>query len=85
MSMSDTPKTIEILGPGCSRCKETYRVVQHVVESAGLSCQVIKNESINRMIELGLMASPGVVFDGRVVISGHIPKTEEVKQLLGIA
>jgi hypothetical protein len=31
------------------------------------------------------MASPGVVFDGRVVISGHIPKTEEVKQLLGIA
>jgi small redox-active disulfide protein 2 len=83
--MSDTPKSIEILGPGCSRCKETYRVVQHVVESTGLSCQVIKNESIDRMVELGLMATPGVAFDGKVVISGRIPKAEEIKQLLGVA
>jgi small redox-active disulfide protein 2 len=82
--MSDTPKTIEVLGPGCPRCKETYRVVQHVVENSGLSCQVIKNESIQRMAELGVMATPGVAFDGRVVISGRIPKAEEVKQLLGI-
>jgi small redox-active disulfide protein 2 len=56
-----------------------------VVESAGLSCQVIKNESIDRMVELGLMATPGVAFDGRVVISGRIPKAEEIKQLLGVA
>ena len=83
--MSDTPKIIEVLGPGCARCKETYRVVQHAVESAGLSCQLIKNESIERMVELGLMATPGVAFDGTVVISGRIPKTEEVKQLLGVA
>jgi len=83
--MNDTPKRIEVLGPGCSRCKETYRVVQHVVEGAGLSCQVIKNESIDRMVELGLMATPGVAFDGKIVISGHIPKAEEIKQLLGVA
>jgi small redox-active disulfide protein 2 len=83
--MSDTPRRIEVLGPGCSRCKETFQVVQHIVESAGLSCQVVKNESIERMVELGLMATPGVAFDGKVVISGRIPKTEEVKQLLGVA
>ncbi len=83
--MSDTPKKIEVLGSGCSRCKETYRVVQHVLESAGLSCQLIKNESIDRMVELGLMATPGVAFDGKIVISGHIPKAEEIKQLLGVA
>jgi small redox-active disulfide protein 2 len=85
MAMSDSPKTIEVLGPGCPRCRETYRVVQHVVESSGLSFHVIKNESIDRMVELGLMATPGVAIDGRVVISGRIPKAEEVKQLLGIA
>jgi len=82
--MDATVKTIEVLGPGCPRCKETFRVVQHVVESAGLSCEVIKNESINRMIELGLMASPGVVFDGKVVISGRIPKPEEIRKLLNL-
>ncbi|HQT94059.1 MAG TPA: thioredoxin family protein [Thermoanaerobaculaceae bacterium] len=83
--MDATVKTIEVLGPGCPRCKETFRVVQHVVESAGLACNVVKNESIQRMIELGVMATPAVVIDGGVVISGRIPKADEVKQLLGIS
>ncbi len=76
---------IEVLGPGCSRCKETYRVVQNVVEQAGLKVEVVKDESIERMMALGLMATPGVVIDGKVVVSGRIPKAEEVRQLLGIA
>ena len=78
-------RTIEVLGPGCARCQETYRVVRHVVESAGLACSVVKNDSIQRMIELGVMSTPAVVVDGGVVISGRIPKAEEVRQLLGLA
>ena len=80
-----TQKKIEVLGPGCMRCKETFRVVQHVVEQAGLPIEVIKDESIERMMALGLMATPGVAIDGKVVISGRIPKAEEVRQLLGVA
>lgn len=78
-------KTIEVLGPGCARCKETFRVVQHVVESAGMTCNVVKNESIQRMVELGVMATPAVVIDGGVAVSGRIPKADEIKQLLGIS
>ncbi len=78
-------KKIEVLGPGCSRCKETFRVVQHVVEQEGLSIEVVKDESIERMMALGLMATPGVVIDGKVVISGRIPKADEVRHLLGVA
>ena len=76
---------IEILGPGCVRCKETYRVVQHVVEQAGLQVQVVKDESIERMVELGLMATPGVTVDGKVVVSGRIPRAEELRQIFGLA
>jgi small redox-active disulfide protein 2 len=78
-------KTVEVLGPGCARCLETYRVVRHVVESAGLECTVEKNESLQRMIELGVMSTPAVVVDGAVAISGRIPKAEELRQLLGLA
>jgi small redox-active disulfide protein 2 len=78
-------KKIEVLGPGCTRCKETFRVVQHVVEQAGLAVEVVKDESIERMMALGLMATPGVAIDGKVVISGRIPKADEVRHLLGIA
>lgn len=75
-------KTVEVLGPGCPRCKETYRVVRHVVESAGLTCEVLKNESIDRMVELGVMATPAVVVDGKVMLVGRIPKAAEVERLL---
>lgn len=78
-------KMIEVLGPGCTRCKETYRVVRHVVEEGGIDADVVKDESMERMMALGLMSTPGVVIDGKIVLSGRIPKAEEVRHLLGVA
>jgi small redox-active disulfide protein 2 len=80
-----TRKKIEVLGPGCTRCKETFRVVQHVVEQDGLDVELVKDESIERMMALGLMSTPGLVVDGKIVLSGRIPKPEEVRQLLGVS
>ncbi len=77
-----TRKRIEILGPGCVRCKETYRVVQHVVDTDHLEADVVKVEAMDRMIELGLLATPGVAVDGKVVFSGRIPKVEEIRRIL---
>ncbi len=75
-------KRIEVLGPGCARCRETFRVVQHVVEEEKIDADVVKDESIERMMALGLMSTPGVVVDGKIVSSGRIPKAEELRQLL---
>ncbi|MFI5180188.1 MAG: thioredoxin family protein [Thermoanaerobaculia bacterium] len=86
VSMDATPrKRIEILGPGCARCKETYRVVQRVVETESLPFDVVKVESMERMVKLGLLATPGVAVDGKVVVSGRIPKAEEIRALLARA
>ena len=82
--MSTPVSVIEVLGPGCPRCHETHRVVQHVVDEAKLACVVQKNTSIDRMVELGVLGTPAVVFDGRVVLSGHVPKAEEVRKLLDL-
>jgi small redox-active disulfide protein 2 len=76
---------IEVLGPGCARCHETHRVVREVVDEAQLDCEVQKSESMDRMIELGVLKTPAIAFDGKVVLSGHLPKSDEVKQLLGLA
>jgi small redox-active disulfide protein 2 len=76
---------IEVLGLGCARCFETLRVVRHVVDQAHLDCVVQKDESLERMAALGVMRTPAVVIDGKVVLSGHIPKSEEVRHLLGLA
>jgi small redox-active disulfide protein 2 len=76
---------IEVLAPGCPRCHETHRVVRHVVDEAKLECTVKKTESIDRMVELGVIKTPAIAFDGQVVLSGRIPTSEEVRQLLGLA
>lgn len=80
-----TQKKIEVLGPGCSRCKETFRIVQEVVTQDGLDVEVVKDDSIERMMALGLLSTPGIAIDGKVVLSGRIPKPDEVRQLIGVA
>jgi hypothetical protein len=51
----DTP--VSVIGPGCARCCETHCVVTHVVAEAKLTCSMQKNESIARMVELGLLVT----------------------------
>ena len=83
--METTTKLIEILGPGCARCYEAHRVVTHVVEQSGADWVVRKDESIDRMVELGVLRTPAIVLDGRVVHQGSVPKSEDVRRLLGLA
>jgi small redox-active disulfide protein 2 len=78
-------KKVEVLGTGCARCQETYRVVRAVAESAGVACEVVKVESLQRMAQLGVLATPAVAIDDRVVLSGHVPDAQEVRRLLGVA
>jgi small redox-active disulfide protein 2 len=85
MEMPTKITTVEVLGPGCARCQEVYRVVRHVVDEAGLTCEVVKNESYPRMMELGIMATPAIAIDGKVVLKGRVPKSDEVRQLLGLS
>ncbi len=80
--MEATPRKIEVLGPGCARCKETFRVVSHLVETERLPFTVEKVDGMERMIELGLLATPGVAVDGKVIFSGRIPKAEELRAAL---
>lgn len=73
---------IEILGPGCARCKQTHQVIQHVVEDDGLRFDVVKEESLARMAALNVMSTPAVAVDGKVVLSGRVPSAEEIRTLL---
>jgi protein-disulfide isomerase len=59
--------------------------VRAVAENAGLACDLVKVESLQRMAQLGVMATPAIAIDGNVVLAGQIPDADEVKRLLGIA
>jgi small redox-active disulfide protein 2 len=73
---------IEILGTGCSKCRQTEKIVRRAVEETGVSAEVLKIEDLQDIVDRGVMMTPAVVIDGDVKIMGHVPSVEEVKKLL---
>lgn len=73
---------IEILGTGCSKCRQTEKIVQRAVEETGVTVDIMKIEDLQDIIDRGVMMTPAVVVDGDVKIMGHVPSVEEVKKLL---
>ena len=70
--------TIKILGKGCGSCIWTERLVREVVAQAGLEVAVEKITNTSEIVPYGVMATPAIVIDERVVHAGGIPTNEEV-------
>jgi small redox-active disulfide protein 2 len=73
---------IKILGTGCPKCKALEKVTRDVVAANGIVANVTKVEDIMEIMKYGVMTTPALVVDGVVVMKGHVPSKEEVKQLL---
>lgn len=73
---------IKILGTGCAKCKALDKVTREVVEEMKLDATVTKVEDIMEIMTFGVMTTPALVVDGKVVLKGRVPNANEVKQLL---
>lgn len=74
---------IEVLGPGCAKCKQTYEVVAAYVKENHLPHEVVKVEAIEKMMAYGIMVTPAVAIDGKVVLKGKVPAKSDLDKLLG--
>lgn len=75
---------IKVLGPGCSKCKTTYQVVEKVIKENNLDVKLTKVDDIMEMMNYNIMTTPVIVVDEVVKIKGKVPTESEVKELLGI-
>ncbi len=73
---------IKILGPGCARCGEVERRVRSVLAELGVAADVEKVTDIETMMSYGILATPGLVIDGKVRCAGRIPRPGEIKAWL---
>lgn len=73
---------IEILGMGCSKCSDLYKVTEQAVAELGLTAEFAKVTDIKEIMKYGVMNTPALVVDGQVKISGKVPGKEEIKDLL---
>ena len=71
---------IEILGTGCSKCKKTKEVIEKVLKNEGVEAEVVKIEDIEKILNYGVMVTPGVVVDGEVKLVGKVPDEKDIKK-----
>jgi small redox-active disulfide protein 2 len=75
---------IKILGTGCPKCKTLERMTREVVEELQIDATVTKEEDIIKIMGYGVMSTPGLVVNEKVVLSGRLPsKTEIIKLIEG--
>lgn len=73
---------IKVLGPGCSKCKALYNAVIETVEEMGVSAEVKKVEKLEEIVQAGVLMTPGLLINGKVKISGKVPKKDEIKKFI---
>jgi small redox-active disulfide protein 2 len=73
---------IKVLGTGCARCKSLEKVTRKAVEELNLDAKVEKVEDIQKIMEYAVMRTPALVIDEKLVLSGQVPKVNELKELL---
>ena len=71
--------TIKILGKGCGSCIWTERLVREIVAQSGVEVDIEKVTKTSEMVPYGVMSTPAIVIDERVVHVGGIPTKEEVQ------
>ncbi len=74
---------IQVLGPGCARCKQLLNNTQVAVQQANLDADIEKVEDIATIMGYGVMSTPALVVDGVIKFSGKVPSVEELKKILG--
>ena len=76
-------KDVKVLGPGCANCKRAYNLIEEVAKAKGASVQLEKVEDVAEIAGYGVMATPGVVIDGKVVHMGGVPARSVVEKWFG--
>ena len=73
---------IKVLGTGCPKCKTLEKSTRDVITQMGVEADITKEEDIMKIMEYGIMRTPGLVINGNVVVSGRLPSSKEIEQFI---
>lgn len=73
---------LEVLGTGCAKCKRLHEAVLEAVADSGLDAEVRKIEDIAMILQAGVLSTPALVKDGKVLFAGKVPSPKEIAALI---
>lgn len=71
-------KDIKVLGTGCANCRTTLKLIEEAAAARGVAVRLEKVEEIKDIMGYGVMSTPGVVVDGKVVHAGGVPSRDKI-------
>jgi small redox-active disulfide protein 2 len=75
---------IKVLGTGCcGSCNSAHALIEQVAAAKGLNVTLSKIQDLREIMAFGVMSTPAVVIDGKVVHAGSVPTRQKVEEWLG--
>jgi small redox-active disulfide protein 2 len=75
-------KDIKVLGTGCANCRNTVKLIEEVAAERNVAVNLTKIEDLPEIMKYGVMSTPGVVVDGKVVHAGGVPDRAKISNWL---
>jgi len=75
---------IKVLGTGCANCRNTIALIEQVAREKGVSVTLSKVEELREIMGYGVMSTPGVVLDGKVVHAGGVPSRSKIEEWFAV-
>lgn len=73
---------IKILGSGCANCKTLFRRTEDALKELNIEAELIKVEDIQGIMSYGIMSTPGLVVNEKVISQGRIPSVDTLKGVI---
>ena len=73
---------VQVLGIGCARCNELERNVRNALAELDIAADVEHVTDLKKFASMGVLMTPGLVIDGKVVSQGKVPGGDELRALL---
>lgn len=73
---------IQILGSGCEKCRKLLANVESAVKKNGIDCEIGHVTEIEKIVDMGVMMTPALALDGKIVCSGRVLSVKEIEKIL---
>jgi small redox-active disulfide protein 2 len=75
-------KTIQILGPGCAKCKKLAEESEKAAKELGLDFEIVKVTDVREIMKYGVLSTPGLAVDGKVKVVGKVLDAQKIKEFI---